>query len=302
MAIRIRRKKFPLNQAQLEFKFERPVEADRNHHLGGRSFYFFDFDDNVAYLTTPIVIFHKKTGEERLISSGEWAHHNRDIGKSGPFVDFNIDYNDQTGSFRYFRDRELGLLGKIVGKKQTFIEDIKKALNQADYSWKAPSWNCFFHATYNNRPVSVITARGHNRETIVKGIEVLVEEGHLPHLPNFLSIYPVTNPEVRVGLGDSELKLSVADLKKAAIRESVETAIDRYGLNPHHRFGMSDDDPKNVELVTEEMRSLKEKYPDMSFFVIQTFKDHYIKTEIVNEMARKRTLNQGVETQLTLFN
>ncbi|GAB4022990.1 MAG: hypothetical protein Fur0010_26180 [Bdellovibrio sp.] len=301
MAIRIRRKKFPVNQAQLEFSFDRPVEADRNHHLGGRSFYFFDFDDNVAYLTTPIVIFHKKTGEERLISSGEWAHHNRDIGKSGPFIDYSIDYNDATGSFRYFRDRDVGLLGRIVGKRQTFIEDIQKALSQADYSWKAPSWNCFFHATYNNRPVSVITARGHNPETIISGIDVLVKEGHLPHLPNFLSIYPVTNPEVRKNLGDKELKLSVADLKKAAIRESVETAISRYGLNPHHRFGMSDDDPKNVELITEEMRALKERYPDMSFFVIQTFKDHYVKTEIVNEFAQKKAPHLPNEFQLNLF-
>lgn len=301
MAIRIRRKKFPVNQAQLEFSFDRPIEADRNHHLGGRSFYFFDFDDNVAYLTTPIVIFHKKTGEERLISSGEWAHHNRDIGKSGPFIDYSIDYNDATGSFRYFRDRDVGLLGRIVGKRQTFIEDIQKALGQADYSWKAPSWNCFFHATYNNRPVSVITARGHNPETIINGIDVLVKEGHLPHLPNFLSIYPVTNPEIRKNLGDKELKLSVADLKKAAIRESVETAISRYGLNPHHRFGMSDDDPKNVELITEEMRALKERYPDMSFFVIQTFKDHYVKTEIVNEFTRKKTPHLSNEFQLNLF-
>jgi len=301
MAISIRRKKFPVNQAQLEFSFERPIEADRNHHLGGRSFYFFDFDDNVAYLTTPIVIFKKKTNEERLISSSEWAHHNRDIGKSGPFLDYTIDYNDTTGSFRYFRDREFSLLGKIAGKRQTFIEDIQKALSQADYSWKAPSWDCFFHATYNNRPVSVITARGHKRDTIIKGIEVLVENGHLPHLPNFLSIYPVTNPQVRRDLGDTEMNLSVADLKKSAIRESVETAIKRYGLNPHHRFGMSDDDPKNVELVTEEMRSLKQIYPEMSFFVIQTFKDHYVKTEIVNEKIRSKPIIKGPETQLTLF-
>ncbi|PIZ76471.1 MAG: hypothetical protein COY04_01330 [Parcubacteria group bacterium CG_4_10_14_0_2_um_filter_7_35_8] len=138
-------------------------------------------------------------------------------------------------------------------------------------------------------------------DTIIKGIEVLVENGHLPHLPNFLSIYPVTNPQVRRDLGDTEMNLSVADLKKSAIRESVETAIKRYGLNPHHRFGMSDDDPKNVELVTEEMRSLKQIYPEMSFFVIQTFKDHYVKTEIVNEKIRSKPIIKGPETQLTLF-
>jgi len=64
---------------------------------------------------------------------------------------------------------------------------------------------------------------------------------------------------------------------------------------------MSDDDPKNVELVTEEMRSLKQIYPEMSFFVIQTFKDHYVKTEIVNEKIRSKPIIKGPETQLTLF-
>ena len=56
------------NKSQLELELERPLEADRNSHLGGKSFYFFDFDDNVAYLSTPIVVFHKDSGAEKFIS------------------------------------------------------------------------------------------------------------------------------------------------------------------------------------------------------------------------------------------
>jgi hypothetical protein len=63
---------------------------------------------------------------------------------------------------------------------------------------------------------------------------------------------------------------------------------------------MSDDDPKNVELITEEMRSLKECYPDMSFFVIQTFKDHYVKTEVIQERTRSRQI-ADIIPQLNLF-
>jgi hypothetical protein len=37
-------------KGQLSFEFDIPKEQDRNFHLGGRSFYFFDFDDNVVYL------------------------------------------------------------------------------------------------------------------------------------------------------------------------------------------------------------------------------------------------------------
>ena len=138
--------------------------------------------------------------------------------------------------------------------------------------------------------MSVITARGHHSETIQKGIELLVKTGHLPHNPNFLSIYPVTNPEIRCNeLEDPELKASVADLKRAAIRNSVEKALEVYGESPFHRFGMSDDDPKNVELITEEMKCLKRKYPEMAFYVIQTFEDSFIKTEVLETRTKNST-------------
>ncbi len=291
--IRLSRKRFPQNQAQLDLGLRRPTENDRNFHLGGRSFYFFDFDDNVAYLTTPIVIFNKDTGAEKTLSSGEWARYHHEIGQTGAFENYYVDYNDETGSFRYFRDQKHSFIDRMVGRKQTFLSDIEKALNQADYSWKAPSWNTFFHATYNNRPTSVITARGHHKITIKQGIDLLVKTGHLPHNPNYLSIYPVTNPDVRASeLEDPELKSSVADLKRAAIRNSVEKALELYGDNPHHRFGMSDDDPKNVELITEEMKCLKKKYPEMAFYVIQTFEDSFVKTEVLETKTKTKEKGQ----------
>lgn len=301
--VRLKRKKTPMNKAQLEFDFGRPLERDRNHHLGGRSFYFFDFDDNVAYLTTPIVLFHKESGKEELLSSGDWAQNHSLIGKSGRYSDFYVDFNDERGSFRYFRDQNLSVIDRMTRKKQTFVSDIESVLDLADYAWKAPSWNCFYHATFNKRPMSVITARGHNSETIKDGISLIVKKGHLPHRPNYLSIYPVTNPQIRTTeLGDPELKLSVADLKRAAISGSVEKAIEEYGHSPFHRFGMSDDDPKNIELITEEMKVLKRKYPEMAFFVIQTFDDHFVKTEVLQNSTRNNAnrSNQAI-TQLQLL-
>lgn len=287
-----RKKSKEVNRAQLEFSFERKKEQDRNAHLGGKSFYFFDFDDNVVYLSTPIVLFHKQTNAEVFVGSGEFAQENKRIGKDGPYKDYYMNFDDLTGSFRYFRDHNFSLLDKIVRKKQTFVQDVAKAIRNAEYDWKAPSWNCFYHATFNKRPTSVITARGHDSETIKEGVKLMVKEGHLPHDPNFLSIYPVSNPEIRKALGDKELKSSIAELKRLAIRESVEEAIRIYGYSPHHRFGMSDDDPHNVELINEEMKFLKRKYPEMSFFVIHTHQDHFVKEEVLqhrNKRAKKST-------------
>ena len=290
------------NLGQLSFDMLIPKETDRNFHLGGRSFYFFDLDDNVAFLSTPIIIFNKKTDAEIALSSGEFAKENRNIGISGLYADYYLNFNDAYGSFRHFRDKELHPQEIKEGKKQGFVEDILKAMKQLDTNWKAPSWDYFYHATYNQRPVSLITARGHHPSTIIEGIDQMVKAGYLPNAPNYHSIYPVSNPEIRRGLGDLQLKKSVAELKKHAIRASVEKAIDQYGYSPFHRFGMSDDDHKNVELITEEMRDLKIKYPEMSFFVIETFKDSFSKREIlINETREVISAKESNKPQLSLF-
>jgi len=98
--------------------------------------------------------------------------------------------------------------------------------------------------------------------------------------PNYLSLYPVSHKETRLSLGDSEFNQGTAELKQRAIRASVEHAIEQYGYNPHHRFGMSDDDPKNIQLILEEMTRLKSRFPEMSFFLIETQHGSFIKNEI----------------------
>ena len=55
----------------------RQREPDRNFAHGGRSFYFFDFDDNVAFLTTPMFLFHRETKAEIQISSRQFAEAER---------------------------------------------------------------------------------------------------------------------------------------------------------------------------------------------------------------------------------
>ena len=148
--------------------------------------------------------------------------------------------------------------------------------------------------------MSIITARGHESETIKHGIEILVKDGYLPKIPNYLGIYPVSNPNMRKKLGDSDLQASIAELKRSAIRQSVEMALQKYGYSPHHRFGMSDDDEHNIELITEEMRALKKKYPKISFFVIQTYKNGFKKREILIRRKRNK-ISFAEHQQLNLF-
>lgn len=288
-------------KGQLELGETRQKEPDRNYHRGGRSFYFFDFDDNIAFLSTTLVLFHKTTGEELYLSSSEWAIHHSTIGKSGPYSEYEIRFEDETGSFRNFRDIHITDIEKLAGKKQLFVQDVQEALKLPDLQWKGPSWNCFYHATFNQRPISVITARGHNELTIQAGVREFISAGHIPVEPNYLSIFAVSNKNVRKELGDHDLKISIAELKQRAIRASVERAIELYGYSPHHRFGMSDDDPKNIQLVVEEMSRLKSDYPEMSFFMIETHGGDFVKHEVTQHGLTSQVMHDNA-SQLDLFN
>lgn len=289
---------------QLELDIQRERERDRNFHLGGRSFYFFDFDDNVAHVPTPLYLFEKNSGKEISVSSAEFAIAHSQIGKAGIYQDYEINFDDETGTFRCFRDQDFTEIEKTLGKKQIFVEDLLSVLGLPDMDWKGPSWSCFYHAAFNQRPVSVITARGHHPDTIKEGIEVFKHSGFLPAVPNYLSVFPVSHKPTRMALGDTELTQSVAKLKQAAIRASVHQAINTYGYSPHHRFGMSDDDPKNIELIIEEMKRLKTDFPEMSFFIIETHKGDYLKREIsISTLDVINKIEVPIKTpdQITLF-
>jgi hypothetical protein len=284
-------------KGQLELPIGREVARDRNADRGGRSFYFFDFDDNVAFLATPIILFDRDTKKELKVSSGEYAKIHRTVGKPGAYEKYEMIFDDVTGSFRSFRDRDISMLDRLLGRQQMFVQDLAAALGFPDVQWKGPSWSCFYHAALNKRPMSVITARGHAPETIKDGIQLFVDRSYLPHAPNYLSIFPVTNPTVRLSLGCKDGSTSVASLKKAAIRASVERAIEVYGKNDFHRFGMSDDDPHNIELITEEMRLLKAEYPSMSFFVIETQAGRFVKWEVYADHAEATVCSANADFQ-----
>jgi hypothetical protein len=291
----------PSHTGQLELGIQRQPERDRNHHLGGRSFYFFDFDDNIAFLSTPLILFHKISGAEHAVTSGEYAKIHPFIGVSGPFADFEVRLDDETGTYRNFRDRHIAELEKLEGQSQIFVQDLAQALGFADVQWKGPSWQCFYHATFNRRPISVITARGHHPDTLKAGIRLFVDKQHLPHEPNYLSVFPVNHKPTRQVLGDAKLVMSAAELKQKAIRASVEKAIEIYGHNPGHRFGMSDDDPKNIQLILQEMTRLKSDYPEMSFFLIETHDGNFVKNEVTLQGPEAKVVEGVSLNQLNLF-
>ncbi len=277
---------------QLNLPMDYFRELDRNFEKGGRSFYFFDFDDNVVHLYTKIIVFEKNTGRELEVSTQDFALVQKELGKSGSqWENYELLFNDFNGSFRNFREQP-------DAKTQPLVRDMEEALKNSFVEWRGPSWDFFVHAVYNNRPISIITARGHHPHTIRRAIDLLVQSRDLAVDPNYLSIYSVSHPETRRLLGDADFKLSTAELKKVAIQRAVQDAFACYGFSPHHRFGMSDDDPHNVALIAEAMRELKSQYPDNAFFVINTHERKIVKEEVLVEKTQAEAFTLE---QLSLF-
>jgi hypothetical protein len=232
------------------------------------SFYFFDLDDNVLFLKTRIFVRNTVTGEERALSTGEFALVYPQLGKPGPWGDFA----EFEGSYRDFRDG--------AGGKQPFVRDVEEAIADESTPWRGPSWRLFAHACAEQRPLSLVTARGHAPTTLKQGVRVLVKAGLLPREPNYLTVFPVGNDAVRRKLGDRKLGLTTPALKRLAIVRSVEEALERYGPGPEHRFGMSDDDPQNVALIIQAMSECKRRYMDKRFFVVNTHAGEMVKLEV----------------------
>ena len=110
------------------------------------------------------------------------------------------------------------------------------------------------------------------------------QAGCIDKTPNYLSIFPVGNDEVRKNeLEDPELIKTTPRLKKTAIIKSIERAIEIYGDEYDVEFGMSDDDPANVHLIISALRDCKLRYPERRFFVINT---HYIPDNGIDQRVK----------------
>jgi len=235
------------------------------------SFYLFDFDDNIMFLKTPIFVRNRVEGDVQSVSTTEFAEIRTKLGEVGDWK----DYETYGGTYSHFRDIPADELQP--GQKQYFVKDVEEAIAEDPQEWQAPSWNMFAYACRKQRPLALVTARGHSAETIKAGVRVLAEHGLIEQEPKYLAIYPVGNPQVQ---GELLAGTDTSTLKRIAICKTVDQALQKYGAEPEHLFGMSDDDPKNVNLIIKAMCECKKKYPDKRFVVIDTHKDEYVKLEV----------------------
>lgn len=256
-------------------------------------YYAFDWDDNILRMPTMIRL-EKKVGDQWIptdVSTAEFAEVRGDKE--------NWRFLNESGDEAFANFRDTGPLGGGI-----FLEDVKKAVSAARF---APAWEDFLECLSNGSLFAIITARGHESETMRRGVEwiidnVLTEEqifNMYNNLLKFSYFYDISTDRERILRGTpSENELiqvyldncdfvgvsapsrgGTPDNPEKAKEEALlqfKSKIDKFAgqLGMKAMIGFSDDDLGNVSHIEDLADKLNhEEFPNIIKFVIKGTKD-----------------------------
>jgi hypothetical protein len=240
-------------------------------------YYAFDWDDNILEMPTQIMLIDER-GSEVGMSTEDFAHYRSKVGLE-PF-----DYKGKTikgfaeDAFRNF---------KVSGDKQ-FLVDVMMAK-------EGPAWGDFLECVNGGSIFAIITARGHNPNTLKNGVynmiisnykgldkkELLknlkkyrdyVDEDNLTDVElikdylDMCKFYPVSYGNESGAQKPEELKIQAMEEFISYVKEMArfikKKAIFKNDISNNFipTIGFSDDDRKNIESMK---KHFKEKQEDM---------------------------------------
>ncbi len=232
-------------------------------------YYAFDWDDNIVHMPTKIILKDEK-GNEVGMSTEDFAEYRHEVGKK------DFDYNGHTivgyaeNPFRNFRTE---------GDKNFLIDAMKAKVG--------PAFDDFKEAINNGSIFSIITARGHNPETlkqavynyIVNDFEGISKDELIKNLKKYRSFvgedemsdkelidsYLSLNKYHPVSFGDEKGATNPEEAKVKAMNDFVDyikgmaailnkrawlkNDIGNKFVPTKPLIGFSDDDPRNVEVM-----------------------------------------------------
>ena len=238
-------------------------------------YYAFDWDDNIVHMPTKILV-KDESGNEVGMSTDDFAEFRHQIGKE-PFNYKGktiVDYSDSP--FRNFRTE---------GDKD-FLVDAMRAK-------KGPAFDDFREAINNGSLFAIITARGHNPNTIKEAIYNYIIEGfngidkdelikNLKKYRSFIGEDEMTDEELiksylelnkyhPVSFGDDKGAVNPEEAKVSAMEDFVNyikamaAVLNKKAFlkkdiankfNPEKlSIGFSDDDPKNIEVMQKHFKN-----------------------------------------------
>ena len=122
-------------------------------------YYAFDWDDNLVHMPTKIIL-QDTEGKEVPMSTEDYATYRNKIGKENFEYNGVIVSNYAADPFRFFG---------VDGDRDFLVDAMKAKLG--------PAWTDFKEAVNNGSIFAIITARGHNPETIKQAIFNYINNG-----------------------------------------------------------------------------------------------------------------------------
>lgn len=284
-------------------------------------YYGFDWDDNILRMPTKILISKRDGNDwiETQVSTAQFAEVRSDV------ENWKIDFSK---AFDEFRDN--GPRGD-----RAFIEDVKSAISQRRF---APAWNDFIECLTSGSLFAIITARGHESETMRKGVEWIIDnilsENQLYAMYNnllkfnylfkevnnevdyFIKGVPCQNGLIKkyldhcdfVGVSALSRGGSPANPEKAKedvfleFVRKVNMFASRIGWKA--KVGFSDDDSKNVKHIEDVIDDLHhEKFSEIIQYTVKGTKDPENITKKIFSPILTETSHQtpGLESSVLKF-
>ena len=245
------------------------IEGFQSESSPDMKYYAFDWDDNIVHMPTKIIV-KDESGDEVGMSTDDFAEYRHMIGKE-PFKykgETIVDYANEP--FRNFRS----------GGDKDFLVDAMRAK-------VGPAFDDFREAINNGSIFAIITARGHNPNTIKEAIYNYIISGFngidknqlIKNLKKYRSFvgeedmsdedlirsYLELNKYNPVSFGDEEGAVNPEEAKVDALEEFVsyikgmsallnkkiflKKGIRNKFITKEFSIGFSDDDPKNIEVM-----------------------------------------------------
>ena len=124
-------------------------------------YYAFDWDDNILFMPTSIILLSDKDDEVPM-STEDFAEHRQQIGKEPFNYKGTVIVDFAPNPFRNFRSE---------GDKRFVLDSM--------LAQPGPSWNDFVECINGGSIFAIITARGHNPKTLREAVYNLIMSNHL---------------------------------------------------------------------------------------------------------------------------